>query len=244
MIEVQRPSLPPQANPTPRPRTKQHAKASCRRRYPVVSDTTTVADTPAARAPKAFEFISSDSGGKPPANTRKFIRSYVMRGKNTKKRSTVYQVSGPSFQPDQEDGQPGESTPSLPPSSPPSSSSSSSPSGASTVHGQVAPALHRNSRASVLGGHGKRPHFDFPRTCPAPVRTPHDLALVELPEVFKSTTQQLLYTCKLLPVLAKSQPHDNVLPYRLHVYQGNHVPSGVVLRGRWHAVLLVPVALR
>ncbi|KAM5352860.1 hypothetical protein ACJ41O_005582 [Fusarium nematophilum] len=43
--------------------------------------------TPRKTAPaKTFEFVSSDPAGKPPPETRKFIRSHVMRGKNTKRR--------------------------------------------------------------------------------------------------------------------------------------------------------------
>ncbi|KAM0286564.1 hypothetical protein ACHAQK_009210 [Fusarium lateritium] len=40
---------------------------------------------PRKQAPKKFEFVTSDNVGKPAAESRKFIRSHVMRGKNTKK---------------------------------------------------------------------------------------------------------------------------------------------------------------
>jgi hypothetical protein len=40
-------------------------------------------------APKTFEFISTDPLAKQQPDTRAFIRSYVMRGKNTKKRNKV-----------------------------------------------------------------------------------------------------------------------------------------------------------
>ncbi|KAF4448314.1 hypothetical protein F53441_8253 [Fusarium austroafricanum] len=43
---------------------------------------------PRQQAPKKFEFVSSDPVGKPAAESRKFIRSHVMRGKNTKKGPT------------------------------------------------------------------------------------------------------------------------------------------------------------
>ncbi|KAF4977655.1 hypothetical protein FZEAL_5845 [Fusarium zealandicum] len=43
-------------------------------------------------APKQFEFVSSDPAGKPALGTRKFIRSHVMRGKNTKRRAASTQV--------------------------------------------------------------------------------------------------------------------------------------------------------
>ncbi|KAM0425606.1 hypothetical protein ACHAPT_009137 [Fusarium lateritium] len=42
-------------------------------------------------APKKFEFVASDPAGKPPPETRKFIRSHVMRGKNTKRRGAPTQ---------------------------------------------------------------------------------------------------------------------------------------------------------
>ncbi|KAF4950070.1 hypothetical protein FSARC_13304 [Fusarium sarcochroum] len=38
------------------------------------------------QGPKKFEFVSSDAAGKPALESRKFIRSHVMRGKNTKRR--------------------------------------------------------------------------------------------------------------------------------------------------------------
>ncbi|KAF4446446.1 hypothetical protein FALBO_17072 [Fusarium albosuccineum] len=50
-----------------------------------------VRQTPQSRkrtAPKQFEFVSADPAGKPSAEARKFIRSHVMRGKNTKRRGT------------------------------------------------------------------------------------------------------------------------------------------------------------
>ncbi|CAM1500427.1 Fc.00g095890.m01.CDS01 [Cosmosporella sp. VM-42] len=40
---------------------------------------------PGPSASRTFEFVTSDSAGKPPAEARKFIRSYVMRGKNKKR---------------------------------------------------------------------------------------------------------------------------------------------------------------
>ncbi|KAG4275134.1 hypothetical protein FPRO04_08796 [Fusarium proliferatum] len=40
---------------------------------------------PRQQGPKKFEFVSSDPVGKPAPESRKFIRSHVMRGKNTKK---------------------------------------------------------------------------------------------------------------------------------------------------------------
>ncbi|KAI6763943.1 hypothetical protein HG530_007732 [Fusarium avenaceum] len=40
---------------------------------------------PRKQAPKKFEFVTSDNVGKPAPESRKFIRSHVMRGKNTKK---------------------------------------------------------------------------------------------------------------------------------------------------------------
>ncbi|RSL80915.1 hypothetical protein CEP52_017303 [Fusarium oligoseptatum] len=43
-------------------------------------------------APKKFEFITSDPAGKPAPETRKFIRSHVMRGKNTKRRGASRDV--------------------------------------------------------------------------------------------------------------------------------------------------------
>ncbi|KAI9155528.1 hypothetical protein HJFPF1_08112 [Paramyrothecium foliicola] len=43
--------------------------------------------TQAPPKPKQFAFISVDSVGKSPSETRKFIRSHVMRGKNTKKKT-------------------------------------------------------------------------------------------------------------------------------------------------------------
>ncbi|KAJ4311630.1 hypothetical protein N0V84_010344 [Fusarium piperis] len=53
-----------------------------------------VRQTPRTRktAPKNFEFITSDPAGKPAPETRKFIRSHVMRGKNTKRRVTSTDV--------------------------------------------------------------------------------------------------------------------------------------------------------
>ncbi|KAH6884820.1 hypothetical protein B0T10DRAFT_96952 [Thelonectria olida] len=42
-----------------------------------------------AAAPKRFEFISSGPVGKPDPNARKFIRSHVMRGKNTKRQGNA-----------------------------------------------------------------------------------------------------------------------------------------------------------
>ncbi|GKU02784.1 hypothetical protein FLAG1_10206 [Fusarium langsethiae] len=44
---------------------------------------------PRQQGPKKFEFVSSGPVGKPAPESRKFIRSYVMRGKNTKKTLTV-----------------------------------------------------------------------------------------------------------------------------------------------------------
>ena len=46
----------------------------------------------ASVAPKTFEFISTDPLSKQQPDTRAFIRSYVMRGKNTKKRNKVAEV--------------------------------------------------------------------------------------------------------------------------------------------------------
>ncbi|RSL45938.1 hypothetical protein CEP54_014074 [Fusarium duplospermum] len=43
-------------------------------------------------AHKKFEFITSDPAGKPAPETRKFIRSHVMRGKNTKRRGASRDV--------------------------------------------------------------------------------------------------------------------------------------------------------
>ncbi|SPJ72429.1 uncharacterized protein FTOL_02157 [Fusarium torulosum] len=40
---------------------------------------------PRKQTPKKFEFVTSDNVGKPAPESRKFIRSHVMRGKNTKK---------------------------------------------------------------------------------------------------------------------------------------------------------------
>ncbi|KAF0644286.1 hypothetical protein FPSE5266_03407 [Fusarium pseudograminearum] len=50
---------------------------------------------PRQQGPKKFEFVSSGPVGKPAPETRKFIRSHVMRGKNTKK--------APAVQPNQDD---------------------------------------------------------------------------------------------------------------------------------------------
>ncbi|KAH7322685.1 hypothetical protein B0I35DRAFT_185908 [Stachybotrys elegans] len=49
------------------------------RRSPASSDAAPV-------KPKLFAFIASDADGRSPSNTRRFIRSHVMRGKNTRKR--------------------------------------------------------------------------------------------------------------------------------------------------------------
>ncbi|CEI67499.1 hypothetical protein FVEN_g5602 [Fusarium venenatum] len=44
---------------------------------------------PRQQGPKKFEFVSSGPVGKPAPESRKFIRSHVMRGKNTKKTLTI-----------------------------------------------------------------------------------------------------------------------------------------------------------
>ncbi|EKJ76408.1 hypothetical protein FPSE_03407 [Fusarium pseudograminearum CS3096] len=54
---------------------------------------------PRQQGPKKFEFVSSGPVGKPAPETRKFIRSHVMRGKNTKKTLTVQ----PNHEPSQDD---------------------------------------------------------------------------------------------------------------------------------------------
>lgn len=149
------------------------------------------ADILPVRAPKSFEFISSDSAGKPPADTRKFIRSHVMRGKNTKKRSVVYQTSEPSRQTD-EDGRNDGSIPS------PSSSRTS------VVDATATSCHHLNSRVVGPGNHRKWAFMVFPWGVPAPVKTPHDLALVKFPEAPDSHTQQLIHRCKALSVLLTS----------------------------------------
>ncbi|RBR26432.1 uncharacterized protein FIESC28_00726 [Fusarium coffeatum] len=51
------------------------------------------------QGPKKFEFVSSGPVGKPAPETRKFIRSHVMRGKNTKK-SPPRQPPSDSISPD------------------------------------------------------------------------------------------------------------------------------------------------
>ncbi|KAJ4265363.1 hypothetical protein NW762_004651 [Fusarium torreyae] len=65
--------LPLPVRPTPKPRARRTAARE--------------------QGPKKFEFVSSDPAGKPAAESRQFIRSHVMRGKNTKRRPRVQLIN-------------------------------------------------------------------------------------------------------------------------------------------------------
>lgn len=153
-----------------------------------------------AKGPKAFEFISSDGTGKATGDTRQFIRSHVMRGKNTNKRLERFPQANNDHQ---EEIAPPES----------------SPDNAIWTDTRRKPRVH-NNHFVLLENNGGPTRVAFPWTFPSPVCMPSDLRLMEFPEVMDDKMRGLMFRCKF--PCSRNYPADNVAS--LHGHQGDNVP--------------------
>lgn len=135
---------------------------------------------PAAKGPKGFEFISSDSRGKPAADTRNFIRSHVMRGKNIRKR--VQRLSQPSSE---------SSASQVPALS--EHAAEDSPSAGHSREQHV-----RNNYVAVPEGAQGYTCVAFPWAFPSPIMMPPDMRLLDFPEVMDDKMRGLMFRCKSL----------------------------------------------
>lgn len=141
-------------------------------------------DFSSSTAIKSFEFVESDPSGRAPAERRKFIRSHVMRGKNTSKRvERVPDIEQPSWLNAETDEPPSENH--------------AIPNTTTTPDSRLTP-LPSTSYVVVENpdDEARRAFVFLPSCFLGPVRPPPDLSLFVFPEQVDDSSRYLIRRCK------------------------------------------------
>lgn len=162
----------------------------------------------------SFEFIPSDPSGALPAESRKVIRSHVMRGKNTRAQRSSASQAGASAggrttttrrrQPLDHIGSDQHVSGWLPDDSDNATSAVSSSSTVSTRVGQRSPFVRPSSWAYVRQDNGPGVYVTFPWAYPIPVKLPHELFRLPFPETLGPEAINIAYCCEFISLPA---PH-------------------------------------
>lgn len=141
---------------------------------------------PASLYPKTFEFISTDPLAKQQPDTRAFIRSYVMRGKNTKKRNKLPE-SGPDATCQAGEGAPQEE--------PEVSQRDKQLSRTTKDPNKPDPKVTNQGYALAFDKHGSTTVVVMSVFFPAPIKAPHDLSLWNFSDLLDYSAMLRLNSC-------------------------------------------------